>query len=59
MNRGKAKLLTTAGIGCCLFALTLLVFNVADIAVSYFSPLLFFVGGIVLTVISLAYYTEK
>jgi len=59
MNKGKAKLLTATGFFCCLFALVLLIFNVAEIADFYHSPFLFFIGGIVLITFSLAYYTEK
>jgi len=56
MNRNRAKLLTLAGIFCCLLSLPSLIFDIADF---YYLPLLFFVGGIVLIVLSLAYYTEK
>jgi hypothetical protein len=59
MNRNKAKLLTTAGFLCCLFALILLIYNASEIRDFYALPLLLLVGGIVLMVLSLAYYTEK
>jgi len=59
MSRNKAKLLTFAGIFCCLCALILLISNAFETAEFYFTPPLFFVGGIVLIIISLAYYTEK
>ncbi|MCY7375497.1 MAG: hypothetical protein LH472_05945 [Pyrinomonadaceae bacterium] len=59
MNRSKAELLTIVGIFCCLFALIILIFNAAEISNFYSLPPLFFVGGIVLIVLSLAYHTEK
>ena len=59
MNRSKAKLLTVAGVFCCLYALMLLIYNAAEFSSFYTLPLLFFIGGIVLIVFSLAYYTEK
>ena len=59
MNRNKAKLLTTVGVLCCLSALILLIYNAVETANFYFSPLLLLVGGIVLIVLSLAYYTKK
>lgn len=60
MNRNSAKLLTTAGIFCSLAAIVLLISNLAEATnVPIFLLPALFVSGIVLVVLSLAYYTEK
>jgi hypothetical protein len=60
MSRNAAKLLTTIGTFCCLLSAVLWILNIvknADFQQVILLP--FFVGGIVLVVISLAYYTER
>jgi hypothetical protein len=60
MNRNKAKLLTATGILACLISLILFIYDVAgrESFQQFVSPI-FCVGGIVLIIFSLAYYTEK
>ncbi len=60
MSRNAAKLLTIAGTFCCLLASVSWILNtVKNANFQQFILLSFFVGGIVLIVISLAYYTER
>jgi uncharacterized membrane protein HdeD (DUF308 family) len=60
MNRNRAKLMTMCGIICCLFSAVLLFYSLTvKINVLLFIAALFFAAGIVLTTLSLAYYTDK
>ena len=60
MNRSKARILTFGGIIGCLISIILLISILAvKIDISPFIIALFFLVGIVLIVVSLAYYTEK
>ena len=60
MSRNAAKLLTIAGMFCCLLSAVLWILNIVENAGFQQVILLsFFVGGVVLIVISLAYYTER
>jgi len=60
MNRGKAKLITAAGVLSLLAAIALIVVKLVGRVDSpiIVAPALF-VGGIMMIVLSLAYYTEK
>jgi len=60
MNRGKAKLITAAGILSLMAAIALIVVELVgrvDFPIIV-APALF-VSGIVMIILSLAYYTEK
>jgi hypothetical protein len=60
MNRNKAKLITAAGVLCLMTAIVLIVVNLigqVDFPI-VIAPALF-VGGIILVILSLAYYTER
>jgi len=60
MNRGKAKLITAAGVLCLLAAICLIVIKLVgqvDFPIVFAPALL--VGGILLIILSLACYTEK
>lgn len=59
MNRNRAKILTATGVACSFSALLLIVSNLTEATrvPTVILPALF-IAGIVLIILSLAYYTE-
>jgi hypothetical protein len=60
MSRSAAKLLNIAGVFCCLLSAVFWILNIVKNAdIQPVILLSFFVAGVVLIIISLAYYTER